>query len=136
MVTSIIRPSFVNIDGISAPGPFGGNIRSMIIDLDAKEMSARGLTADDILQAMGKNNFPSPAGNILIGETNFTAPVNTLQLDSEDFMNTPIKSGQGHTTFIRDVATVKDASDKTTGYALANGKRTVYLPVIKKSDAS
>lgn len=136
MVMSIIRPSFVNIDGISAPGPFGGNVRSMVIDLDAKEMRARGLTADDLLVAMGKNNFPSPAGNIVIGETNFMAPVNTLQLDSEDFMNTPIKSGSGHGTFIRDVANVKDASDKTTGYALANGKRTVYLPVIKKSDAS
>lgn len=136
MVTSIIRPSFVNIDGISAPGPFGGNIRSMVIDLNAEEMRARGLTADDILEAMGRNNFPSPAGNVILGETNFMAPVNTLQLDSEDFMNTPITTGSGYNTFIRDVATVRDASDKTTGYALANGKRTVYLPVIKKSSAS
>ena len=131
-----IRPSFVNIPGISAPAPFGGNVRTMVINVKPEEMQAYGLTADNILEAVAKNNFPSPAGNVQIGNTNYMAPVNTLELSREDFMNTPVKTGSGPTVFVRDVATVIDGADKTTAYALANGKRTVYLPIIKKADAS
>lgn len=131
-----IRPSFVNIPGISAPAPFGGNIRTMVINVDPEQMRAYGLTADKILEAVGENNFPSPAGNVQIGDTNYMAPVNTLELGAEDFLNTPVKTGSGPTVFVRDVATVTDGTDKTSAYALANGKRTVYLPIIKKADAS
>lgn len=131
-----IRPSFVNIPGISAPAPFGGNVRTMVINVKPEELQAYGLTADKILEAVAKNNFPSPAGNVQIGNTNYMAPVNTLELGAKDFMNTPIKTGSGPTVFVRDVATVTDGTDKTSAYALANGKRTVYLPIIKKADAS
>src|SRR5699024_66139 len=97
---------------------------------------AYGLSADEVLTAIGKNNFPSPAGNVQIGDINYMTPSNTLLKDNEDFMNTPIKSGSGPTVYIRDIATVNDESDKTTGYAMVNGKKTVYLPVIKKASAS
>ncbi len=136
MVGSIIRPSFVTIPGISAPAPFGGNNRSMVINTDPEKMKAYGLTAEDILRALNKNNFPSPAGNIDINGVNYMAPVNTLGSDPESFMDIPITKRDGHTIFIKDVAQAKISSDKVTGYALVNGKRTVYLPVIKKSSAS
>lgn len=131
-----IRPSFVTVPGISAPAPFGGNARSMVIDVDPAQMKAYGLTADDILGALTKNNFPSPAGNVEIGDVNYMAPVNTLGKGPEDFMNTPITTGSGPAVFVKDVAKVEVAADKTTGYALVNGERTVYLPVIKKAGAS
>lgn len=136
LVVNRIRSSFVNIEGISAPGPFGGNIRTMVIDIDPRKMRSYGLTPDDVMQALARNNFPSPAGNVEIGNINYMAPVNTLLSGNEDLMNTPIKIGSGPTIYFRDIADVKDASDKITGYALANGNRTVYLPVIKKSSAS
>lgn len=136
LVISRIRPAFVTIGGISGTAPFGGNNRTMVINVDPKQMRAYGLTADEVLVAMGKNNFPSPAGNVQIGDINYMSPSNTLLGDHEEFMNTPVKTGSGPTVFIRDIATVKDESDKTTGYAMVNGKRTVYLPVIKKASAS
>lgn len=136
LVISRIRPSFVNIEGVSAPAPFGGNARTMVINVDPDAMQAYGLTADEVMAAIGRNNFPSPAGNVNIGDKNYMTPVNTLELDAQDFLNTPLKTGAGPTVFIRDIATVEDASDKTTAYALVNGQRTVYLPVIKKSSAS
>src|SRR5699024_12270099 len=136
LVTTRIRPAFVTIGGISATAPFGGNNRTMVINVDPKEMRAYGLSADEVLTAIGKNNFLSPAGNIQIGDINYMTPSNTLLKDNEDFMNTPIKSGSGPTVYIRDIATVNDESDKTTGYAMVNGKKTVYLPVIKKASAS
>src|SRR5699024_12355184 len=126
LLTTRIRPDFVTIGGISATAPFGGNNRTMVINVDPKEMRAYGLSADEVLTAIGKNNFPSPAGNVQIGDINYMTPSNTLLKDNEDFMNTPIKSGSGPTVYIRDIATVNDESDKTTGYAMVKGKKTVY----------
>lgn len=135
-VTSRIRPSLINIDGVSAPGPFGGNVRSMVVNVDPEEMQAHNLTADDIMESIGKSNFPSPAGNVDNGDKNYMAPVNTMQLGEEDFMNTPITTESGANIYVRDVANVKDEMDKTTGYALVNGERTVYMPVIREGSAS
>src|SRR5690625_7356894 len=90
LVISRIRPAFVTIGGISGTAPFGGNNRTMVINVDPKQMRAYGLTADEVLLAMGKNNFPSPAGNVQIGDINYMSPSNTLLGDHEVFMNTPV----------------------------------------------
>src|SRR5690606_25354764 len=87
-------------------------------------------------QSVVANNLPSPAGNIRIGDKAFMTPVNALVKRPEDFLNIPIRTGAGPTVFIRDVGTVEDASDITVSYALVNGRRAVYIPVVKKSDAS
>src|SRR5699024_5014523 len=76
-VITRIRPSFVTIPGISAPAPFGGNSRSMVINVDPDKMQALGLTSEDVLYALTQNNFPSPAGNVVIGDVNYMSPVNT-----------------------------------------------------------
>lgn len=131
-----VRPMFVNIPGITAPAPFGGNARTMVVNIDPDLMQSYGLSAEEVMTVIAQNNAPSPAGNVQIGDQNLMSPVNSLLKDPEEFLNTPIHKGKGPTVFIRDIATVTDASDKTTGYALVNGKRTVYLPIIKKADAS
>ncbi|WKN30211.1 efflux RND transporter permease subunit [Porifericola rhodea] len=136
MVISRIRPMFVNIPGITAPAPFGGNARTMVVNVDPKLMHAHGLTAEEVMTSIAQNNMPSPAGNVIIGEQNLMSPVNTLALDAEEFLNIPVRKGNGPTVFIKDIASVTDGADKTTAYALVNGKRTVYLPIIKKADAS
>lgn len=64
------------------------------------------------------------------------APVNSIAKDPSEFLNIPIKTENGRTLYVGDVANVQDAADQTVGYALINGKRSVYLPIIKKSDAS
>src|SRR5690606_18770038 len=87
-------------------------------------------------QSVVANNLPSPAGNIRIGDKAFMTPVNALVKRPEDFLNIPIRVGAGPTVFIRDIATVEDGADVTVSYALVNGRRAVYIPVVKKSDAS
>jgi Cation/multidrug efflux pump len=131
-----VRPMFVEIPGITAPAPFGGNIRSIVVDIDPEAMQANGLTAEDITIAITKNSLPSPAGNIRIGEENLMAPLNSIARNPEEFLNTPVKTGDNRTVYVRDVARVADGADQTVGYALVNGKRSVYLPIIKKADAS
>lgn len=136
LVLTKIRPMFVEIPGITAPAPFGGNPRSIVVNIDPEAMQASGLSAEDITIAITKSSIPSPAGNIRIGDKNLMAPINSIAKNPEEFLNTPIKSSDNRTIYVRDVASVSDDADQTVGYALVNGKRSVYLPIIKKADAS
>lgn len=131
-----IRPMFVNIPGVTAPAPFGGNIRSMVVKVNPQLMQSYGLSTDEVMAAIAKNNLPSAAGNIRIGKQNMMSPVNSIASGPEEFLNTPVKPKNGTTVYIRDIASVEDAADVTSGYAIINGKRSVYLPVVKKADAS
>lgn len=131
-----IRPMFVTIPGVTAPAPFGGNVRTMVIKVNPELMQSYGLTTDEVMTAVARNNLPSAAGNIRIGKQNLMSPVNSMGAGPEDFLNIPIKPKSGTTVYIRDVASVEDAADVTSGYAIINGKRSVYLPVVKKADAS
>ena len=136
LVLTKIRPMFVEIPGITAPAPFGGNTRSIVVNIDPEAMQANGLSPEDITAAITKSSLPSPAGNIRIGDQNLMAPINSIAKDPEEFLNTPVKTSANRTVYVRDVASVLDAADQTVGYALINGKRSVYLPIIKKADAS
>jgi multidrug efflux pump subunit AcrB len=136
MATTKIRPMFVNIPGITAPAPFGGNMRSLVVNIDPRKMKAHGLSPEEVTIAVTKNSVPSPAGNVRIGDQNLMAPVNSISSGVDEFLQTPIKSINGRTVLIGDVASVTDAADQTVGYAIINGKRSVYLPIIKKPDAS
>lgn len=136
LVLTRIRPMFVTIAGITAPAPFGGNIRSIVIKVNPALMQSFGLSEEEVMTAVAKNNLPSPAGNMRIGDKNYMSPVNSLVKGPEEFLNLPVRVNPSSTVFIKDIATVEDAADVTTGYAVVNGKRSVYLPVIKKADAS
>jgi len=136
LASARIRPMFSKIEGVSSPPPFGGNQRTIIIKIDPNQVSSYKLTPDEIIKAIIANNQPSPAGNIRIGDKSLMTPVNSLIDKPEDFLNIPLKVGAGPTVFVRDVGTVEDGSDITVSYALVNGRRAVYIPVVKKSDAS
>ena len=131
-----IRPMFVEIPGITSPAPFGGNIRSIVINVDPEALQANELSPEEVTIAMMKNSLPSPAGNIRIGDENLMAPINSIAKNPEEFLNTPVKKIGNRTIYVKDVANVLDGADQTVGYALVNGKRSVYLPIIKKADAS
>ncbi|ODS88289.1 MAG: acriflavin resistance protein [Chryseobacterium sp. SCN 40-13] len=131
-----VRPMFTEIPGITSPAPFGGNIRSIVVNIDPEAMQANGLSPEEITIAITKSSLPSPAGNIRIGEENLMAPINSIAKGPEELLKTPIKTNDNRTVYVGDVARVEDGADQTVGYALVNGKRSVYLPIIKKADAS
>src|SRR5205823_8155047 len=78
----------------------------------------------------------SPSGNIRIGDMMPMVPVNSVVSDVKKLGDVPIRFDGTRTVFIRDVATVEDSADIQTGYAIVNGRRTVYIPVTKRADAS
>ncbi|GAB3885703.1 efflux RND transporter permease subunit [Spirosoma agri] len=134
--SSRVRPMFSRIPGVSSPPPFGGNQRTVIIKVNPQLVRSYQLTPEEVIKSIITNNQPSPAGNIRIGEKTLMTPVNSLIKRPEDFLNIPIRVGSGPTVFVRDIGTVEDGADVTVGYALVNGRRAVYIPVVKKSDAS
>ena len=136
LVITRIRPMFVSIPGITAPAPFGGNARSIVVKVNPDLMQSYGFSEEEVMVAIAKNNLPSAAGNIRIGDINYMSPVNSMLESTEEFLNVPVKTEGAATVYIKDIATVEDGTDITTGYAVVNGKRSVYLPIIKKADAS
>ncbi|UHG93771.1 efflux RND transporter permease subunit [Spirosoma oryzicola] len=136
LASTRIRPLFSQIPGASAPPPFGGNERTVVVKVNPERMRSYELTPDEIVQAVVKNNQISPAGSVQMGDYTVMTPSNTVLEKVGEFMNIPLRKGVGPTVFLRDVATVEDATDITVGYALVNGKRSVYIPVTKSADAS
>lgn len=136
LASTRIRPMFSQIAGASAPPPFGGNERTIVVKVNPDLMTGYEMTPDDVVKAVVESNQISPAGNVRIGDFNVMTPNNTVIDKPEEFLNIPLKKGSGPTIFLRDIATVEDAADVTVGYALVNGKRSVYIPVTKTADAS
>ncbi len=131
-----VRASFTSIPGLVAPPPFGGNIRTVVIKADPELLRAHQLTPDQLVEALRLNNQTAPSGNVRIGDKNYITPTNTIIRNIKDFENIPLFKGGVQNLYLRDVATVEDGADIAAGYALVNGKRSVYLNVAKSADAS
>lgn len=136
MANIYVRSQFTSVPGLVAPAPFGGNVRTIVIKADPELMRAHNITPDQLVAAIRDNNQNTPAGNIRIGDYNYLTPANTTIKNISDFGDIPLIKSGIQTVFMKDVAAVEDAADITTGSALVNGKRSVYLPITKSADAS
>lgn len=131
-----VRPMFATLPGVSAPPPFGGNQKTVVITVNPQKLQDYHLSPDQVVQSLAKFNSISPAGNVSIGDTTYLTPQNSVIEDAQDLQKIPLQTGSGPAVYLRDVATVSLGADITTGYALINGKRSVYIPVTKRADAS
>src|SRR5437016_1916990 len=131
-----VRPLFATLPGVSAPPPFGGNQRTIVISVDPDRLRAYRMAPEEVIQAISAGNTIVPAGNVRTGDLLRLAPINSVVSNIKDLQDLPIRTGAGPTVFLRDVGTVEDSSDIVTGYAEVNGRRTVYIPVTKRADAS
>jgi multidrug efflux pump subunit AcrB len=136
MANIYVRSSFTAIPGLLAPAPFGGSPRTIEVNVDPTLMRSHNLTVDQIVEALKINNQTAPPGNVRIGNKNYLTPTNYTIKQVKDFENIPLFKGGIQNLYLRDVATVKDGADATAGYALINGKRSVYLSIAKSGDAS
>src|SRR6266702_3581936 len=131
-----VRPVFATLAGVSSPPPFGGNQRTIVINVDPQKLQSYGLSPDKVVQALASGNSIQPAGNADIGTTNTLVTTDSTVTQINDLLGIPLHSGSGPAVYIRDVGSVADSSDVLAGYALLNGKRTIYIPVTKRPDAS
>jgi multidrug efflux pump subunit AcrB len=131
-----VRPVFATLPGVSSPPPFGGNQRTIVINVDPQKLQAYGLSPEKVVQALTSGNSIQPAGNADIGTTHTLVTTDSTVTQITDLLDIPLKLGSGASVYMRDIGSVADSSDLLAGYALLNGKRTIYIPVTKRPDAS
>ncbi|PZQ87194.1 MAG: acriflavin resistance protein [Flavobacterium johnsoniae] len=131
-----VRASFTSIPGLLSPPPFGGSPRTIEINVDPDLLRSHNLTPDQIVDAIRINNQTAPSGNVRIGDQNYITPTNNTIKEIKDFEKIPLFKGGIQNLYLGDVATVKEGADITAGYALVNGKRSVYVSIAKAGDAS
>lgn len=131
-----VRPMFAALQGVSAPPPFGGNLRTVVIKADPERVRSYHLTPDEIAVAIARNNVILPAGTMRTNDKAVITATNSVVDNFKELENVTVKTVDGMPVQVRDVASVDNGADITTGYALINGKRSVYIPVTKRADAS
>lgn len=131
-----IRPMLATVPGAEAPPPFGGNIRSIVINVDADKLKRYNISGNEIIDALASGNQVLPSGNVRTGDFMRIATVNSDLPDIHQLDYMPIRTGHGPQIFVKDIGHVEDSQDILCGYALYQGRRTVYIPAVKRADAS
>lgn len=131
-----IRPMFASVPGVSAPPPFGGSQRTVCVRVDPNKLRARGISPEEVAAALAKNHTIAPSGNIRDGDKYPIVRLNSIIAVPADMGRVPVRSSEEGTVYVRDLAVIEDAADMQTGYALFNGKKSVYIVVTKRAEAS
>ncbi|HLK64599.1 MAG TPA: efflux RND transporter permease subunit [Bryobacteraceae bacterium] len=132
-----VRPLFAVLPGVSAPPPFGGNQRTIVVRLDPERLSAYRISPEEAISAVNRATLVMPSGNVRIDDLTRIASSNaSLGGNLQELGAAPVRIGSGPTVYLRDIGVVENGTDIVTGYAHVNGRRTVYIPVTKRADAS
>jgi len=132
-----VRPLFATLPGVSAPPPFGGNQRTIVVMLDPAKLQQYRISPEEAIAAVSRSSVVMPSGNMFTGKIERIARTNSaLGANLADLLATPIRPVAGASVYLRDIGTIDNGTDLVTAYAHVNGKRTVYIPVTKRSDAS
>src|ERR671923_55989 len=132
-----VRPIFATLPGVSAPPPFGGSQRTIVVRVDPERLREYRVSPEEVVFAVNRASTVVPSGNVRTGELIRIASTNaTLGGNIQELLDAPVRVGNGPTVYLRDIGTISDTTDIVVGYAHVNGKRTVYIPVTKRADAS
>ena len=132
-----VRPLFATLEGVSAPPPFGGNQKTVLVRVQPEKLRQYHLSPDEVMAAVAKASTVLPSGNVRVGDLNYIATTNAvLGAQLPDLLDAPVRPGATPAVYLRDVASIETGTDIVTGYAHVNGKRTVYIQVTKRADAS
>jgi multidrug efflux pump subunit AcrB len=131
-----VRPVLATLPGVSAPPPSGGKVRTIVVYADPERMRSYRVSADELATILARQNLTLPAGNVRAEGLTTIVSTNAMVKAPSELAAIPIRTGAGPTVYVRDVARVEDGADIVYNIALVNGRRTVYMPVTKRPDAS
>jgi len=132
-----VRPLFATLPGVSAPPPFGGNQRTIVVRLNPERLRSYRVSPEEAILAVNRASAVLPSGNLRVGDLTRVVSTNaTVGGDFQELMDAPVRTGSGPAIYLRDLGGVESGTDIITGYAHVNGRRTVYIPVTKRADAS
>jgi multidrug efflux pump subunit AcrB len=129
-----VRPMFATLPGVSAPPPFGGNQRTIVVRVDPDRLRAYNLSPEEVVAAVTSGNTVSPSGNIRVKDRMPIVPSNAMVVNPQELGKIPVRPGSS--IYLRDLAVIEDGTDIPSGYALVNGRRAVYILVTKRAEAS
>ncbi|RQS23303.1 efflux RND transporter permease subunit [Burkholderia sp. Bp8998] len=133
---NFLRPQLITIPGAQIPFPYGGRTRVVAIDLDPQALLAKGLTPADIVNAVNTQNLVLPTGTAKMGQTEYRIDTNASADTIADINGLPVQTVNGATTYLREVASVRDGFAPQTNVVRQNGQRGVLMSILKTGDAS
>jgi multidrug efflux pump subunit AcrB len=133
---TILRTQLATIAGASVPFPYGGKQRQVQVDLDPPQLRANGLSANDVVNAIGQQNLILPAGTQKIDSFEYFIKLNASPTQLDDLNNMPVRAQNGTVTYVRDVAHVRDGYAPQTNMVRVDGRRSVLMNVLKTGNAS
>ena len=135
LAQNYIRPLLQkNVPGTIGTPPFGPNARSILVQVNPDKLRSYNLSPQDVVKAIQRGNVVIPAGNIYVQDRMPLVPTNAMVGKISELGSIPVKLDTN--VYIRDIATIIDGTDVNYGHALVDGKKSVFLPVIKKDTAS
>ena len=131
-----LRPQLITIPGVAVPFPYGGKNRLISVDLDMQALQARGLSPADVVNAVNLQNLILPSGTAKFGNTEYNVKMNGSPDELAGLNDLPVRTTNGATTYLRDVAYVRDGFSPQTNIVRQDGARGVLLSVLKNGGAS
>jgi multidrug efflux pump subunit AcrB len=131
-----VRPQIMSQPGALAPLVYGGKVRAIMVYLDRIRLQARHLSPMDVLKAVDEYNVFLPTGSAKFGTTDYAIDSNSMVDVVGQMEDIPLHNETGNATFLRDVATPKDANFIQTNVVRVNGRRQVYVPVFRQLGSS
>ena len=136
LAQNTVRVGLANIPGAQIPWPYGGRMRTVAVDLDLTALKAKNLRPQDVVDAVNAQNLILPSGTAKIGETEYNIEVNSSPKVLDDLNNLPIRTVNGATIYLRDVAQVRDGYNPQQNVVRMNGQRGALITVMKSGMAS
>jgi multidrug efflux pump subunit AcrB len=133
---NFIRTQLATVQGASMPFPYGGKQRLVSVDIDSTALQARGLSPVDIVNAVNAQNLILPTGTAKMGALEYNVELNGSPRVIAELNDLPVKTVNGSTVYMRDVAHIRDGFAPQTNVVLANGQRGVLMSVYKTGSAS
>jgi CzcA family heavy metal efflux pump len=131
-----IRTQLATVPGAATPFPYGGKQRIVSVDIDATALQSKGLSAVDIVNAVNAQNLILPTGTAKLGPLEYTVEMNGSPQTVQELNDLPVKTVNGATIYMKDVAHVRDGFSPQTNVVLANGQRGVLMSIYKTGSAS
>src|SRR5690242_11202392 len=131
-----IRTQLATIPGAATPFPYGGKQRVISVDMDAPSLQSKGLSAVDIVNAVNAQNLILPTGTAKLGTLEYNVEMNGSPQSVDELNDLPVKTVNGATIYMKDVAHVRDGFSPQTNIVLSNGQRGVLMSIYKTGTAS
>jgi multidrug efflux pump subunit AcrB len=133
---NFIRTQLATVQGAATPFPYGGKQRLISVDIDFAALQAKNLSAVDIVNAVNAQNLILPTGTAKIGSLEYNVEMNGSPRTVTELNDLPVKTVNGSTIYMRDVAHVRDGFQPQTNVVMANGQRGVLMSIYKTGNAS